>query len=139
MQLIGALCPAHSSHSETALVIRLGKDYITYMLTKQEIVDLLVKSDKAVIRALIVLNERQTTDEQSSAITKYHNGRGFRPCDAFMGSKLAQFYLARGFLSPKQLAWARKTNKAGLPRLSVYWRQLAEAAEEKAKSQKDVA
>lgn len=50
------------------------------MVTKEQIVHLLQVNDKAVIRALIVLTERQTEDERLSEQTKFNNGRGFRPC-----------------------------------------------------------
>ena len=49
------------------------------MVTKEQIVHLLQVNDKAVIRALIVLTERQTEDERLSEQTKFNNGRGFRP------------------------------------------------------------
>ena len=49
-------------------------------MDKATIVELLKTNDKAVCRALVLLNERQTRDEQASENTKYNNGRGFRPC-----------------------------------------------------------
>ena len=62
------------------------------MVTKEQIIQLLQNNDKAVIRALIVLNERQTEEEQMKEMTKFHNGRGFRPCHARMGTSMAKFY-----------------------------------------------
>lgn len=103
------------------------------MITKQEIVQLLATNDKAVARALVVLNERQTTDEQRSQSTRVHNGRGFKPCHARMGTSMAQFYQRNKYLSPKQLAYWRKLDKRGTMRIACYWQQLLEAAQTKAK------
>ena len=100
-------------------------------LSKTEIVELLRNSDKAIGRALIVLKDRQTSDEQASETTRHLNGRGFRPCHARMGVSMAKFYERTGYLSPKQLAYWRKEGKEGM-RLAIYWGQLAEAAAEKA-------
>jgi hypothetical protein len=101
------------------------------MLSKEYICKLLESNDKAVARALIVLRNNQTADEQRSETTKYNNGIGVRPCHATMVTSLAAFYEKRGYLSPKQLAWCRIKDKSGTPRLGIYWRQLAEAAEAK--------
>ena len=93
-------------------------------LTKDYIIDLLRRNDKAIIRALVVLNERQTSDESSQEVTKYRNEEGFRPCHARMGSSMAKFYLERGFLSAKQIAWWRKITPSGKMRIEVYASQL---------------
>lgn len=100
-------------------------------LTGTDIVKLLETNDKAVARALVVLYERQTADEKVSEHTKHHNNRGFRPCHARMGTSMAKFYLARGYLSPKQIAYWRKRGKEGM-RISIYWKQLLDAAHKKA-------
>src|SRR5271167_1091260 len=102
------------------------------MLTKEAIVQLLSTNDKALCRALVLLNERQTVDEQASEATRYHNGRGFRPCHAKMGTSMATFFTNRGYLSPKQLAYWRKPMADGNMKIGVYWKQLAEEAEKKA-------
>lgn len=62
------------------------------MVTKAEIIEMLATNDKAVARAVFVLNERQTADEQNSEATKYHNGVGFTGADARMGTSMAKFY-----------------------------------------------
>lgn len=105
------------------------------MLTKAEIVKLLETNDKAIARALVVLNNNQTTAEQRSESTINRNGEGFRPCHARMGTSMAEFYQKRGFLSPKQIAYWRVKDKNGDMRLAIYWRQLAEAAEAKKATQ----
>lgn len=100
-------------------------------MQKQEIVALLLSNDKAVARALVALTERQTADEQISKHTRYHNGRGFRPCHARMGTSMAEFYKRNGYLSPKQIAYWRQPQRDGFARIAIYAGQLAEIATQK--------
>ena len=102
------------------------------MLAKETIVALLMKNDKAVARALVVLNKNQTATEQRSETTINRNGEGFRPCHARMGTSMANFFTARGFLTAKQVAYWRKPMACGNSRIGIYWHQLALAAEQKA-------
>lgn len=102
------------------------------MLTKTQIVEMLTTNDRAVMRALVVLNARQTNDEQASQQTKNRNGRGFRPCHARMGTSMAQFFQRRGFLTVKQIAYWRMKDKNGKMRIEIYAGQLLEVAEDKA-------
>jgi tRNA(Ile2) C34 agmatinyltransferase TiaS len=97
-------------------------------MNKQDIINLLKTKDKAIARALVVLTERQTADEQSAEITKYQNGRGFRPCHARMGTSMANFYISKGYLSPKQISYWRNTQKDGKMRIEIYAGQLLEIA-----------
>ena len=101
------------------------------MLTKDQVVALLKTNDKAVGRALLVINRNQTASEQASEATINRNGEGFRPCHAKMGTSMANFFQRRGYLSPKQIAYWRKEMACGNMRLAVYWRQLSVAAEAK--------
>ena len=102
------------------------------MTTKQQILDLLNTSNKAIARALVVLNERQVRDEQTSEQTRYQNGIGFTPADAKMGTSMANFYTKFNRLSEKQIAYWRKPNVKGVPRINKYAGQLVEIAMEKA-------
>lgn len=102
------------------------------MLTKEMIVQLLKTDDRAVTRALVVLNERQTQDEQASENTRYLNGRGFRPCHAKRGTGMAKFFLSRGFLTAKQINYWRQIEKSGSMRIGIYAGQLLEEANAKA-------
>lgn len=102
------------------------------MVTKSEIINLLRTNDKAIARALMALADRQTADEQASESTRYDNGRGFRPCHARMGTSMAKFYRARGYLSPKQIAYWRTAMKTGQMRIEIYAGQLVEIAKIKA-------
>jgi hypothetical protein len=106
------------------------------MVTKAEIIELLKTNDRAVARALVVLNERQTATERSAESTINDNGVGFTPADARMGTSMAQFYTRFGRLSEKQLAYWRKPNVRGVPRICKYAGQLLEIAQQKAQAAK---
>lgn len=101
-------------------------------LDKSTLSTLLATNDKAVGRALLVLLANQTSDEQSQATVRYLNGKGFRPCHAYMGTSMAKFFASRGYLSPKQIAYWRKPMKNGDMKIAIYWKQLADAAAAKA-------
>jgi len=103
------------------------------MISKDELLTLLKTNDKAVARALVVLNNRQTADEQATQGTRYLNGMGFRPCHARMGTSMATFFQRNGYLSPKQVAYWRATDKSGSMRIGLYWRQILEEVEAKEK------
>ena len=102
------------------------------MVTKAEIINLLRTNDRAIARALVVLADRQTADEQASESTRHDNGRGFRPCHARMGTSMAKFFRARGYLSAKQVAYWRAPMKTGQMRIEIYAGQLVDAAQIKA-------
>ena len=104
------------------------------MLTKESIIQLLKTDKRAVARALVVLHNRQTNDEQAQEGTRYLNGRGFRPCHARMGSSMAKQFTRLGFLSEKQIAYWRVTDRSGSMRIGIYWAQLLEEAEAKARA-----
>ena len=101
-------------------------------LTKDSIVALLAKNDAAVCRALVLLKNRQTTDERQTEATRHQNGRGFRPCHARMGTSMANFYEKFNRLTEKQVAYWRCRDRAGNMRIAIYWGQLVEEAAAKA-------
>lgn len=100
-------------------------------MNKDDIIKLLNTNDKAIARALVVLNERQTATEQVSQQTRILNGEGFTPSDARMGTSMANFYLRTGYLTPKQLAYWKKPNAKKVPRICKYAGQLLEIAKAK--------
>ena len=97
--------------------------------TKQSITELLSRTDelgdRAICRALVALNKRQTVDERVTENTKHLNGRGFRPCHARMGTSMANQFVKFGNLTTKQLAYWRRPDKKGVPRIQIYASQLA--------------
>ena len=101
-------------------------------MNKQQIIELLKTNDKAVARALVALNARQTDSEQATEETRVRNGQGFRPCNARMGTSMANFYQRRGYLTAKQLAYWRKPNSKGQMRIEIYAGQLALIAQARA-------
>ena len=102
------------------------------VITREYITHLLRTNDKAVARALVALNKRQTSDEQRSQVTRYHNLQGFMPMHARMGTSMAQFYERNGYLSPKQGAYWRRVTPSGKSRIEKYVGQLLLIAQEKA-------
>jgi hypothetical protein len=91
---------------------------------KERIVNLLQTNDKAVGRALLRLLQNQTSDEQVAESVKHRNDRGFRPCHARMGTSMAKFFQARGYLTEKQVAYWRVRDRNGNMRIGIYANQL---------------
>jgi hypothetical protein len=89
--------------------------------TRQRINELLVESDEMVKRSLVIMYQRQTSDEQAGGFTQESNGVGFNGVDAGFGTSLARQVLERGTLSDKQL-------QAGRKMLRRYVGQLVDAA-----------
>lgn len=88
---------------------------------KEDIRNLLQRSDKAVRRGLLCLYYLQTADEQNDAVTNSRNGVGFNSYDAKFLTSLAKFLIVNGYLTPKQIKYARD-------RLLKYAGQLAKIA-----------
>lgn len=68
---------------------------------------LLSTNDRAVEKAIVVLYNRQTVDEQMAKDTRHKNGRGFSAGDARKGSYMAKYVLDGNHLSGKWLMDAR--------------------------------
>lgn len=100
-------------------------------MDKAYISNLLITNDKAVARALVALHNLQTVAEQDNKITVCDNKQGFTPADAHMGSSMATYYLKNGHLTEKQLAYWRKPNIKGIPRICKYSGQLLKIAQSK--------
>jgi len=75
---------------------------------KSELEDQIQRSDEMVRRSLLKLYERQTPDEVSAKETHIVNHAGFNKFDAKFLTSLAEQLKAKNFLSPKQIAAARK-------------------------------
>jgi len=100
-------------------------------LTTDMIREKLLSDDRWLARALVALNERQTWDEQRDEATRYHNDKGFRPMHAKRGTSMARFYVQRGYLTPKQIAWWRARTDSGKSRIEIYAGQLLKVAQAK--------
>ncbi len=106
----------------------ITRDTITEMLGDENTYKVM-----AVIgRALVVLLNNQTSDEQVNAVTSHSNGTGFTGADAYSGTITAKYFLRHKRLEGWQIEmWSRRNNK-GVPRLAKYHAQLNIAAQEKA-------
>lgn len=76
--------------------------------TKEIIREKLNTSDQWVIRGTLAIYAKQTAEEQNSDATLENNGVGFNGVDAELMSSYAIQYNRKGFLTPNQIAWARK-------------------------------
>ena len=92
--------------------------------TKESIQTLLATNDRAIARALVVLFERQTEDEQEAHETRHTNHRGFNHADAKEGTRMARVVLNGRPLSTQSMERARKM-------LMKYAGQLARIANER--------
>ena len=99
-------------------------DTKTVVFDKTYIQELIAKNDQAVIRGLLAIYDRQTDAEKVTQTTKESNSVGFNGVDGIILSSFAEWYKAKGFLSPKQLAISRNKMKR-------YWKQLLQIAESK--------
>lgn len=93
---------------------------------KESVTNLLMINNNAVERAILVVYNNQTTDEQRSEQVKYHNGKGFLPMHAHRGTYYAQWILSGKHLSGRHLELARKMSLK-------YTRQLLVAIKENRK------
>lgn len=88
-------------------------------MNKSEIRSLLMSNDRAVERAMVVLFQRQTLDEQHTSSTSHLNGRGFNAFHAKNGTYYAKWVLSGRRLTGRHLEAARRM-------ACHYARQLAE-------------
>lgn len=90
------------------------------------------KQMHAVGVALTRILQNQTSDEVATQCTRYHNGVGFTGAHGEIGTSMAQFYMKRGFLTPKQVKyWTEPMGKLNRPRILMYRNQLLKFAESK--------
>jgi hypothetical protein len=71
--------------------------------TKDEITALLNRNPKAVIHGLVAIYNNQTLDEKDDQATKHHNGIGFNGPDSRILSSIAEQYVSKKYISPKQM------------------------------------
>lgn len=75
---------------------------------RENVRDMLEKSDKALIRGLLRIHSFQTAEEQQAGVTREDNGMGFNGTDAEFLTSLVVFHKEAGFLTPGQIAICRK-------------------------------
>ena len=76
--------------------------------TVQDVRNLLLTDDEAIVKALLLINERQTADEQAAQQTRYLNHRGFRSCHGKFSGYVA-YYKHFGKLTEKQMIVLRRS------------------------------
>ena len=86
------------------------------------------KLARIVGRALLVLFNNQTKDEQSFNTTNKDNGIGFTGADAHSGCITAKTFTKRGTLEDWQVERWTRPAASGFSRLTKYHKQLNEAA-----------
>lgn len=87
------------------------------------------KQEAIVGRALVALLKRQTSEEQSSHSTIERNGQGFNGVDAEWGTICARKYQHELRMPRKMTQTWLKKNKNGYSRITRYWKQLDEEAQ----------
>jgi len=66
------------------------------------------RNDQFLCDSLVKIFEFQTASEQANHTTNEDNGVGFTGVDADFATSLAKFYMDKGYLSEKQMGYARK-------------------------------
>lgn len=104
-------------------MVKVTKKRISEFVREQ-----LKTNEKWALHALTKIYDFQTEDEQNSGDTNEYNNVGFTGADGFILSSLAQQYIKKGWLSPKQKAIVMK-------KMSKYTGQIVKISdEEKLKS-----
>lgn len=93
---------------------------------RENLQELLRTNDRALMRAIWVIYQRQTEDEQAMGQTVDHNGRGFGKVDAMFFTSLVHRVQAGQGVASSELAIARN-------KMPKYWRQLMEESKERMK------
>ena len=76
--------------------------------TREKVIALINTNNAAVERAMVVVFNNQTRDEQRIEATTHNNGIGFAACDARKGSYYAKWVLSGKHLTGRHLERARK-------------------------------
>lgn len=103
------------------------------IVTRESLQNMLDSEDRAYVtkvvgRALVVLFNNQTKDEQSFNTTNKDNGIGFTGADAHSGCITAKTFMKRGTLEDWQVDRWLKRGSRGYSRLTKYHKQLNAAA-----------
>jgi SWI/SNF-related matrix-associated actin-dependent regulator 1 of chromatin subfamily A len=77
-------------------------------MERETLKDLIANKDEWAVGALLRLYEMQTADEQAYHGTVHDNGVGFNAFDAEPMTNISNWYLDKGFLTDRQLAFVRK-------------------------------
>lgn len=98
-------------------MVKVTKKRISEFVREQ-----LKTNEKWALGALVKIYDFQTDDEQNSGDTNEYNNVGFTGVDGFILSSIANQYIKKGWLSPKQKAIVMK-------KMSKYTRQIVEVSD----------
>lgn len=107
--------------------------------TEDKILFMLSTNDVWVERALVMLYQRQTQEEQTKDSTKHRNTIGFQRGDDETMSPLARKVIAGGKLSDRELSYVRRPWHRGrtpIPTIAKYRGQILEIIEATAKAKR---
>lgn len=109
---------------------------MSHLVTKESLQAMLNNADEAkraliIGRALLVLFRRQTEHEKNANTTDVDNGIGFTGADGRSGVLSAKAFLKHGTLQEWQVERWMRPNDKGYSRITKYWRQLDDAAQQK--------
>ena len=88
--------------------------------TSQTLMNFIQQFDEYVVGALMTIYNKQEADEQGMGVTAHQNNVGFNGFDAPIMSDMARFYLAKGRLTEKQIAYIRRTIPKYVNQLLVF-------------------
>lgn len=92
--------------------------------------NLIRTNDRALVKSILVIYERQTDDEKYSGQTTEHNGKGFGKIDSEFFSQIV-VQLKHGYpLTDRQIAVARN-------KMPKYWRQLMQVSKAKMERERE--
>lgn len=89
--------------------------------TADYIKEKMATDDRWVIRGMLAIYKRQTENEKMIQDTRERNGVGFNGVDGQIMSSIAEFYLNRNYVTPKQMVIVRR-------KMNKYAGQLAKIA-----------
>jgi hypothetical protein len=102
--------------------------------TVDELKELLKTNPRARERALLVLLDRQTADEQATQTTREHNGQGFTAYDAELLTSFAQQVQRNRYGNPNGQRLSVRQHEIAAKRLPKYAKQLRLVAAVKAET-----
>lgn len=103
--------------------VKPWENFKTQLEWKQYLQDLVRTNDKALLRAIWVIYQRQTGEEQKTGVTTEENGMGFSKIDAEFFTQIMVQLKHGQKISNRQMAIARN-------KMPKYWRQLMEVSKE---------
>lgn len=104
--------------------VKVWESFTNQQQWKDYLQELVRTNDRALIKSILVIYERQTDEEKYSGQTTEHNGQGFGKIDAGFFTQIV-VQLKHGYpLTDRQMAVARN-------KMPKYWRQLMQVSKAK--------